>query len=128
MHCTQMSMHQGRPFKIVMSMSCFLQVVAAILALALTYVLQLTGSLQWWTRQTVEVENNMTCVERMVEYMNLPQEPPRCAEAGVGQYLYVSICIPVYLEPTFWTYLELDVHECTLYAKTSEGGYVTMWM
>eukprot|EP00878_Enallax_costatus_P012732 GHUV01013296.1.p1 GENE.GHUV01013296.1~~GHUV01013296.1.p1 ORF type:complete len:349 (+),score=75.55 GHUV01013296.1:76-1122(+) len=82
MHCTQMSMHQGRPFKIVMSMSCFLQVVAAILALALTYVLQLTGSLQWWTRQTVEVENNMTCVERMVEYMNLPQEPPRLADGG----------------------------------------------
>lgn len=50
-----------------------------MLALALTHVLQLTGMLQWWTRQTVEVENNMTSVERMVEYMRLPQEPPRCA-------------------------------------------------
>jgi hypothetical protein len=49
-----------------------------VLALALTHVLQLTGMLQWWTRQTVEVENNMTSVERMVEYINLPQEPPRC--------------------------------------------------
>jgi hypothetical protein len=48
-----------------------------VLALALTHVLQLTGMLQWWTRQTVEVENNMTSVERMVEYINLPQEPPR---------------------------------------------------
>lgn len=54
-----------------------LQISAAVLALALTHVLQLTGMLQWWTRQTVEVENNMTSVERMVEYMNLPQEPPR---------------------------------------------------
>jgi len=53
------------------------QVSAAVLALALTHVLQLTGMLQWWTRQTVEVENNMTSVERMVEYINLPQEPPR---------------------------------------------------
>lgn len=26
----------------------------------------------------MEVENNMTSVERMVEYINLPQEPPRC--------------------------------------------------
>jgi ATP-binding cassette subfamily C (CFTR/MRP) protein 4 len=57
------------------------QVQAAILGLSLTHVLQLTGTLQWWTRQTVEVENNMTCVERMVEYTQLPQEPPRCAGA-----------------------------------------------
>jgi hypothetical protein len=55
----------------------FCQVKAAILGLSLTHVLQLTGTLQWWTRQTVEVENNMTCVERMVEYTQLPQEPPR---------------------------------------------------
>lgn len=54
-----------------------LQISAAVLALALTHVLQLTGMLQWWTRQTVEVENNMTSVERMVEYIKLPQEPPR---------------------------------------------------
>jgi hypothetical protein len=33
-----------------------------VLALALTHVLQLTGMMQWWTRQTVEVENNMVCV------------------------------------------------------------------
>jgi hypothetical protein len=58
-----------------------LQISAAVLALALTHVLQLTGMLQWWTRQTVEVENNMTSVERMVEYINLPQEPPRCVES-----------------------------------------------
>jgi hypothetical protein len=58
------------------------QISAAVLALALTHVLQLTGMLQWWTRQTVEVENNMTSVERMVEYIKLPQEPPR----------YVHVC------------------------------------
>ena len=64
---------------------CWLQISAAVLALALTHVLQLTGMLQWWTRQTVEVENNMTSVERMVEYINLPQEPPRCA---ASQYVH----------------------------------------
>eukprot|EP00879_Flechtneria_rotunda_P017481 GHRR01018328.1.p1 GENE.GHRR01018328.1~~GHRR01018328.1.p1 ORF type:complete len:1541 (+),score=583.94 GHRR01018328.1:446-5068(+) len=60
------------------------QVSAAIVALALTYVLQLTGTLQWWTRQSVEVENNMTSVERMVEYMNLPQEPPRLSDGAAA--------------------------------------------
>lgn len=55
-----------------------------MLALALTQVLQLTGMMQWWVRQTVEVENNMTSVERMAEYMHLPQEPPRCGGLGLG--------------------------------------------
>lgn len=67
-----------------------LQITAAVLALALTHVLQLTGMLQWWTRQTVEVENNMTSVERMVEYMNLPQEPPRLVQVLSGLILQDS--------------------------------------
>jgi hypothetical protein len=54
-----------------------LQVSVAIVGLALSHVLQLTGMLQWWVRQTTEVENNMTSVERLVEYSQLPQEPPR---------------------------------------------------
>jgi hypothetical protein len=33
----------------------------------------------------VEVENNMTSVERMVEYMNLPSEPPRWASIPQSQ-------------------------------------------
>jgi ABC-type multidrug transport system fused ATPase/permease subunit len=38
-----------------------------ILALALTYTLQLTGLMQWFVRQTAEVENNMTALERLLE-------------------------------------------------------------
>lgn len=30
-------------------------------------------------------QNNMTCVERIVEYLNLPQEPPRCACAAKAE-------------------------------------------
>lgn len=34
------------------------------------------GMCQWGMRQTAEVENQMTCVERVLEYANLPSEPP----------------------------------------------------
>ncbi|GFR41482.1 hypothetical protein Agub_g2173, partial [Astrephomene gubernaculifera] len=53
-----------------------------VMALALTHVLQLTGLMQWVVRQTAEVENNMTSVERMLSYTRLPSEPPRVAEGG----------------------------------------------
>ncbi len=53
------------------------QVSAAIVGLALSHVLQLTGTLQWCVRQSAEVENTMTSVERMLQYTTLDQEPPR---------------------------------------------------
>ncbi len=39
-----------------------------LLALALTNTLQLTGFMQWFVRQTAEVENIMVSMERMLEY------------------------------------------------------------
>ncbi|GIM00727.1 hypothetical protein Vretimale_5639, partial [Volvox reticuliferus] len=53
-----------------------------VMALALTHVLQLTGLMQWVVRQTAEVENTMTSVERMLSYTELPSEAPRVAEGG----------------------------------------------
>ncbi|XP_008326492.1 multidrug resistance-associated protein 4 isoform X3 [Cynoglossus semilaevis] len=44
--------------------------------LALTYAVTLTGMFQWGVRQSAEVENMMTSVERVVEYAELESEAP----------------------------------------------------
>jgi ATP-binding cassette, subfamily C (CFTR/MRP), member 1 len=49
----------------------------SILDLTLSsYALQITQSLNWIVRQTVEVETNIVSVERVLEYANLPSEAP----------------------------------------------------
>ncbi|XP_060850595.1 probable multidrug resistance-associated protein lethal(2)03659 [Rhopalosiphum padi] len=42
--------------------------------LVLTQAINMTGSLQWGIRQLAELDNQMTSVERVVEYSNIPQE------------------------------------------------------
>lgn len=49
---------------------------AGIVGLALSYALQITTSLNWIVRQTVEVETNIVSVERVLEYARLPSEAP----------------------------------------------------
>lgn len=49
---------------------------AGLVGLAMSYALQITASLNWIVRQTVEVETNIVSVERVLEYARLPSEAP----------------------------------------------------
>ncbi|EMC96931.1 hypothetical protein BAUCODRAFT_433092 [Baudoinia panamericana UAMH 10762] len=49
---------------------------AGLVGLAMSYALQITQSLNWIVRQTVEVETNIVSVERVLEYAHLPPEAP----------------------------------------------------
>lgn len=42
--------------------------------LAITQAIGLINMIQWGIRQAAELENNMTSVERVMEYVNVPQE------------------------------------------------------
>jgi ABC-type multidrug transport system fused ATPase/permease subunit len=58
----------------ILTMACKSFIEPALLGLAMTHLLQLSGSMQWAVRQTAEAENHMTSVERIMGYCNLPQE------------------------------------------------------
>jgi ATP-binding cassette subfamily C (CFTR/MRP) protein 4 len=51
-----------------------LALTAGQIGLLLTYCLNLTSIFQWCIRQSCEVENLMTSVERILEYVGLPDE------------------------------------------------------
>ncbi|SCU86268.1 LANO_0C07338g1_1 [Lachancea nothofagi CBS 11611] len=51
-----------------------------MIGLSLSYALQITQSLNWIVRMTVEVETNIVSVERIKEYSNLKSEAPAVIE------------------------------------------------
>uniref|UniRef100_A0A3Q3LYS7 Multidrug resistance-associated protein 4-like n=1 Tax=Labrus bergylta TaxID=56723 RepID=A0A3Q3LYS7_9LABR len=66
-------------FVTITTFGCILlrdQLDAGSVGLALTYSVTLMGMFQWGVRQSAEVENMMTSVERVVEYTELESEAP----------------------------------------------------
>ncbi|XP_059612035.1 ATP-binding cassette sub-family C member 4-like [Phlebotomus argentipes] len=51
-------------------------VLGGNVGLAITQVVNLIGTCMWGMQQTAELENQMISVERVVQYSNLPSEPP----------------------------------------------------
>ncbi|XP_051154777.1 probable multidrug resistance-associated protein lethal(2)03659 isoform X2 [Leptopilina boulardi] len=49
---------------------------AGDVALIITQTISMTILVQWCMFQVVEVQTNMTCVERILDYNKIPQEPP----------------------------------------------------
>nr|WOF01071.1 multidrug resistance-associated protein 1 [Corynespora cassiicola] len=60
----------------IISVSNHSGLTAGMVGLAMSYALQITQSLNWIVRQTVEVETNIVSVERVLEYAALPSERP----------------------------------------------------
>ncbi|KAM8873018.1 ATP-binding cassette sub-family C member 4 [Synchiropus picturatus] len=66
-------------FVTITTFGCLLlrdQLDAGSVGLALTYSVTLMGMFQWGVRQSAEVENMMTSVERVAEYTELESEAP----------------------------------------------------
>ncbi|KAL4870359.1 hypothetical protein BDV12DRAFT_60801 [Aspergillus spectabilis] len=63
-------------FLSVVSVATGTNVSSGMVGLAMSYALQITQSLNWIVRQTVEVETNIVSVERVLEYASLPSEAP----------------------------------------------------
>lgn len=60
----------------VVSVASGAPLTEGMVGLAMSYALQITTSLNWIVRQTVEVETNIVSVERVLEYARLPSEAP----------------------------------------------------
>lgn len=60
----------------------FADVLSGDIGLAISSAMMLSGMFQWGVRQSAEVENQMTSVERVVEYSKLEPEASLETEKG----------------------------------------------
>jgi ATP-binding cassette subfamily C (CFTR/MRP) protein 4 len=57
--------------------------------LAITQCIGLIGMIQWGMRQSAELENSMTSLERILEYTSVESEPP--LDSPPGKYFLKTI-------------------------------------
>ena len=63
----------------------------SVFGLALVYSLQLTGLLQWTVRMFVEMENNMTAVERLSAFSKIPSEAANELKSDPNQHEWPTV-------------------------------------
>ncbi|KAG0343296.1 hypothetical protein BG000_000015 [Podila horticola] len=66
----------GSAFLSVVSLARGLAVDPGLVGLSLSYALNITQTMNWMVRQYSEIESNIVSVERLKEYVELPQEAP----------------------------------------------------
>lgn len=66
-----------------LSLSLFTEHFGGNVGLAISQSIGLTGMFQWGMRQSAELENQMTSVERVLEYSDLESEPPLESPPGI---------------------------------------------
>ncbi|XP_057310595.1 ATP-binding cassette sub-family C member 4-like [Hydractinia symbiolongicarpus] len=63
----------------------YIDIDTGLVAVSLSYILLLCGVFQWTVRQSAEVDNMMTSVERVFEYTKLEPEPDNGTNKGLRE-------------------------------------------
>ena len=66
----------------------------AVVGLAISYAMSITQTLNWWVRQTSEIEANIVVVERIKEYTDLENEAPTKSNSPEGNRMNPPLQYP----------------------------------
>lgn len=72
----------------------FTEIDGGHVGLTITQAISLTGIIQWLVKQSSEFDNQMTSVERLIEYSKIPQEAPFQTRPSI--YIIIIIIIRLY--------------------------------